>query len=251
MQKITRRFEMKKSMLTVLLTVLVIIFISCKGAQGPAGASGASGTEFTAVFQQGIYPDPSYNGTTDSYISDAYPNTNYGQCSQMLIGTMPGQRYRSLLRMDVSSITPINAIVTNAYLTLNAAVYSGNTGITLTAYALSEPFPEGSGPCSGIDATNFHFATWMWFTTPGGSYTRAISGPQYFDTSGNGSTLLQLTLDAATVQSWIQNPGANYGMLLMAVENTAITEYAGFVTKDDTYYGNTYRPKLTVFYKLP
>ena len=58
---------MKKLLTAFVLCLVAVYFASCKGQQGPAGPPGASGTEFTAVFQYGIYPDPSYQ-QVDGYL---------------------------------------------------------------------------------------------------------------------------------------------------------------------------------------
>ena len=238
-------------MTAVLLAVAVIILISCKGAQGPAGANGAPGTEFMEAFQQGQFPTVDYNGVKDSYISDAYPNTNWGTCTTMTIGTESGYRYRSVIYFDVSLVTPVNAVVTRAYLTLNGAGADNVAGLTITAYPLTRFFAEGNGTCAGaLDGTDT-FVTWLRWATPGGTFGNAMSNSQFYDPDADGFTLFQLTLDPSVVQGWIQNPLTNFGMMLMSVENTGIDDTIEFSTKEDNYYGLSFRPKLTIFYTLP
>ena len=169
----------------------------------------------------------------------------------MLIGTKPGQKLRDLVFMDVSGVTPTNAAVVRAYLTLYTAAGSGNSALTITAYALTGGFNEGAGDCTGV-VDYILSATWMtrWIT-PGGDYGRAISGPKLYTLSAYGSFPFQLDLDPSVVQGWISNPGTNSGMLLKSGELTDTSNYVAFVTKDDTLYSVDKKPKLTIIYTIP
>ena len=258
MEKNMFKFTEKARVLVVIVIAgLAILLASCKGPAGPqgvAGSPGAPGTEFSASFQQGVWPDPSYTGTSDSFIVDALANTNYGACQSVYVGVdnSVNSVYRGVFRFDVTSIIPQNVQVTNAYMTLYPSTSSGQ--VTITAYPLTRYFSEGSGTCAGVDNTIFQdLVTWtkVWIT-PGGDFGSApVSNTVYYDSNTGGFYPQVFNLDNATVQNWIANPVANYGVILKAANENTGTNYMGFISRNDAIFAVTNRPKLTVYYKLP
>jgi hypothetical protein len=238
----------------VIALFFVLLSVSCKGPAGAQGPSGASGTEFSASFQQGVWPDPSYAGTYDSFIVDALANTNYGICQNVYVGvdTSVNSVYRGVVKFDLTDITPKNVQVTSAFMTLYGSTSSGS--VTMTAYPLTTFFNEGSGDCSGQDNSVIKsMVTWtkIW-TNPGGDISSTPrSNTVYYDSNTSGFYPLVFTLDNATVQNWIANPQLNDGMIIKAANETTGTNYLAFISRNDVSYTITNRPKLTVYYKLP
>jgi hypothetical protein len=234
--------------------IFILLLTSCKGPAGPQGAAGAPGTEFVTSFQQGVWPDPSYAGTNDSFIVDSMANTNFGNCGSAYVGvdTSVNSVYRGVIRFDLTAIMPKTVQVTNAFMTLYGSTSSGS--LTVTAYPLTLFFDEGSGTCAGRDNTVIKsMVTWtrVW-TTPGGDFSSApMSNQVYFDSATTGFYPLVFTLDNTIVQNWIAHPELNYGVIIKSANETTGTNYMAFVTRDDVSYAITNRPKLTVYYKLP
>jgi hypothetical protein len=105
-----------------------------------------------------------------------------------------------------------------------------------------------------MDNTVFQsMVTWIkvWVKPGGDSGSTPISNTIYYDSNTGGFYPQVFTLDNATVQNWIVNPTANYGIIMKAENETSGTNYMAFVSRDDVYYAVTNRPKLTVYYKLP
>lgn len=239
----------------VILTVLItgIFVLSCsKGDMGPTGPDG--GYVSTAVFQTGVNPSVSYDGCADAGIQSDFPNNGMGGCYYMLAGYDNGGAVaRALIKFDPSFIVPSNVTVTSAELTLTleGTYYTGS--VTITAYALSNDWTEGSGGCGATGDLNLNTA-WNFYDgnsntwTPGGAYGAAASTPlSVTQTTGNKLTL---QLKPSVVQSWINNPDANYGVIIKgSVESGAVNNWISFYAS--TYSTASFRPELRINYKLP
>jgi hypothetical protein len=122
---------------------------------------------------------------------------------------------------------------------------------TLNAYRVTTgPWVEGSsaaglwtsepGAADGLNATN---GTLAW-TTPGGDYDPTLLGSLVVPTAAGPGTELTVTITDA-VKYWIDNPGSNYGVLLI---QTDADEDANrfFAPHEDTTADGAYKPFITV-----
>ena len=230
---------MKKILSVILILALSVFVFSCTkgeaGEDGPAGADGTGG--LIMIFQNGTYPTASYQGTVDARLWSGSPTTNYGPSGQNEIGIYDASSIKRLAIQFNVGLLPSNAIIQAAFVT----IYT--TGIFLGApqfafYPLTQSFNEGQ-------VTWNNRLTGTPWTDAGGTHS-----------SGAVSSVVTVTddlyvytweLNASTVQSWVDTPAQNYGLLLKSQETgqnqveMALTEYGTLAL----------RPKLTVIYTLP
>ncbi len=242
---------MKKIIVTLLSVFLLFAFFSCKGETGDKGATGATGPSgadgsILIMFQQGIYPSLSYNGVKDTCIVKNLSNFNYGGCQNSGSGTFGTYiATRALIKFDISDIAPSNVIVTKAELTFNLnQIYGSNT---YTAYKLTRDWIEGNF----CDAASTTVCTWTVYgagnwTTPGGDYDPSPVSNSIF-VSGSLPQTITFSLNTAMVQSWISNPASNYGIIIIADNESVVNNSIFWDTKEKGLTG----PMLKVYYKLP
>ena len=206
----------------------------------------------TVTLQQGVN---GYTGTTDANISTQNAQTTGGNGSTtigdsqlgvyQLTGT-DGYTIEGLIRFSDLGITS-NAItkanVTSATLTLNVESFTANP--TIRGYYLLAPWTTAPG----TDLGWLHRGTGQNWATPGalGQGTDVIAGKSFVlsGITGNGAQTITVNLDPAVVQSWIDNPNADQGILL-------VNETTGAVVRVDASENATaaLRPKLSVSYTV-
>ncbi|NRA12953.1 MAG: DNRLRE domain-containing protein, partial [Crocinitomicaceae bacterium] len=159
---------------------------------------------------------------------------------------------RALLKFDLSTI-PAGATITSVTLDVNVDnVSTGAGNDTYNIHPLTLAFGEGTSNGGGTgaaavapDATwnDAMFGTSTW-TTPGGDFLSSVStvvmnislGAKTFPTSGTFETL---------VQTWLDNPASNFGIMMIGNETTTCTARR-FGSKDQ---GTV--PVLNVTYTAP
>jgi len=193
----------------------------------------AGGTQFTVSLQNGVN---GYNGMVDTYLKDSSSNKNYGNDDELVAHGNPDRS--ALMQWDVSSI-PQGSVVQSASITLFV------TNTTRDEFELYE-----------VLRTWFELdASWN-EAAPGQSW--GLAGAQQIGTdrantvlgtftSPNGG-LTTLTLNAAgiaLVQSWINSPSTNRGVIMQDYDN-GTSDGVGFSSSEATTVAN--RPKLTITY---
>jgi len=262
---------MKKKLLLVLLffvlSVFALIMFGCKGdkgdtgATGPTGAPGTPGTPGDSIvvtsFQKEMYPSPVYVDVIDSYIgSDSLATLNYGDSNPIFVGfwkiTSPFVMYskeRAVIKFDLNYFAGQNITVKNANLTLFVEnCYISNTttvqSINVAAYKLlNNQFTEDGVTWGKYDGSN------AW-TNQGGDYDPTPISNKISITPAYNANYVSLNLDTSTIQSWINNPTDNKGLILIADEenNTINSHYVDFASSNTGVA--KYRPKLNVYYTL-
>jgi hypothetical protein len=203
-----------------------------------------------AIFEQGVSPSPFYAGESDTYISNGSPDYNYGIQTTALAGPyagIPGVVFygtrRILIKFDISNDMPPGIIVTDASLVLYCYDAAGNN--TLTAYRVTQPWIEGMGNGQAVPG-----ATWNSDGTnpwTGGTYGSPAGAPVSCSAS-NLYSYVRFSLDPAIVQSWIDDPAGNNGLLIIASnEDTSTTNSITFNTKEAN---ELFKPALNIYYKL-
>ncbi len=150
---------MRKYIFLVMIITAFFAAVSCT-TKGDAGIAGADGSDVaSAVFQNGTAPSSGYDGCEDATIKSDYPVLNMGGCEYLLSGTWTGGPtiYKSLIKFDISYISPDNVNVKTAKLTLYFDAAADIDGAnTYTAYAVTKNWTEGTGGCSsaGDDDVN-------------------------------------------------------------------------------------------------
>ncbi|OAH59240.1 metallophosphoesterase [Domibacillus aminovorans] len=190
-------------------------------------------------FQNGVLPTTSYAGNLDTYISQNALTTNYGNVTTLLVdGDEPSASSKdvsSILKWDVSAI-PAGITVTSANITLNVVDPSTQT---YELYEMKRNWSESS-------ATWNQYASGSNWATAGanGSTDRGTTVLGTITASANGAYTINLnTAGIALVQSWINNPAVNNGMILMDGANSNGLDFSSSEASTTSQ-----RPKLTVNY---
>ncbi len=195
-----------------------------------------SSSPVTQFFQDGVASDSTYAGTRDAKIKAGRPTRNYGSVAELEVDGRPDKA--TLLKWDLNDV-PSGSFVQSVTLTLSV---TGKTQHTYEVYELKRDWVESE-------------VTWNEFSTGNGwqiggaggsddrgstvlaSITAPLAGPRTFQLNGAG---------VAMVQSWINDPAANHGIL---IENYAgASDGVDFESREAAVATN--RPKLSVTYLL-
>jgi hypothetical protein len=209
----------------------------------------------TMTFQDSVWPDASYAGTTDVILANDYdnvaPNANLGGLDHLETFFGEGEEHRrSLMRWDLSSL-PGDAAIISA--TVELYRYEGNpeNAMQIALYRLTRNWAEGTGwdfwpdPSYVPDGATWTLASpgTAW-TTPGGDFDATVVGQITLPAGmGNGWVSLDAT---AAVRTWVEGGMPNYGLLLRPQSGDYTYHY---------YYSRNHdtpnlRPRLVVNYTV-
>ncbi|MGH8035423.1 MAG: DNRLRE domain-containing protein, partial [Lysobacterales bacterium] len=196
----------------------------------------------TLTFQDGLSPTPVYVGTRDAYIGQATATTVHGlETTLQVDGDDPattGNDLNILLFWDTTAI-PVDTTVEAAHFELTVTNIS--TGL-YDCYSLQRSWTESQATWN-LAATG---ATWG----AAGAAGAADRGTQKLCTVSAGNLgLMNINLTQAglaLVQSWVNNPASNYGII---ISNTSTTDGADFHARESATA--LARPKLVVTYRVP
>jgi hypothetical protein len=173
-------------------------------------------------------------------VKESSPMTErYGSPSPLRRGLSiwPGQRSGtgSYLKFDLSTI-PTGSKISSASVTLNV---TNSSTETYQAYELKRPWAESA-------------ATWLLYATRNswqiagatGSLDRGTTVAGNVSPSTIGKQTFALSPDV--VQSWVNNPASNNGIV---IENTTNTDGFDFSSREATLQSNS--PQITVTYSVP
>ncbi len=164
---------------------------------------------------------------------------------------------RGLLAFDIAANVPSGARIDSVILTLRMSRTNAGAGQqTFTLHKALANWGEGSSnaggeegggsPATTGDATWRHrfFNTAFW-TTPGGDFSQSASAGRVVDGIAfyTWGPTPELTAD---VQSWLDNPGSNFGWVMLGDESASLTAKR-FDSRDNSAAAN--RPKLTVYFQ--
>jgi len=213
------------------------------GAQMPAlniTVGGGGGGTVTRSYQNGVAPTSTYAGTRDTHLSEAAPTTNSGAANPLMIDgdTTGGKDSYVLLRWDVTGI-PAGSTVQSARIKLNVTNTSAQT---YEIYRLNRTWTEtGATWNQAASGTNW--------SVPGAKGT-ADRGSTVRGTVTAGATgTVTITLNSSgvsLVQSWIDTPSSNYGLIFA---NSANADSLQFASKEVSTASQ--RPRLEVTYAAP
>jgi LPXTG-site transpeptidase (sortase) family protein len=193
----------------------------------------------TFSFQDGVFPSASYNGMVDTYISQEHQFGNYGLASALQVNgvttTGAANANHALLKWDISLIPPGSEIL-SASLTFNVIT---PTVDTYPIYQLLKPWVYN-------EASWENYAGGLPWQVPGalGPEDRGAQVLTSFAPISAGQYVI--SLNRAVVQSWIDTPALNYGLIIADSTGTVpvIFDSAESTTP-------SYRPKLTIQFKYP
>jgi len=171
-------------------------------------------------------------------------------------GQASGYERRGLIRFNVAANVPINATIDSVWVTLNMGQSPTSNPETINFHKVIKDWGEGASfhaggmgsPAQTNDATwvqNFYPDS-LW-TNPGGDFdstasgTGTVAGVGVYKFSSSGGM-------RNDVAEWYNNPGENFGWILIGDETTAST-VKQFDSRQDTTAAD--RPLLSVFYRIP
>ncbi len=175
-----------------------------------------------------------YSGTTDTWLDEWHPTTNYGQAQTLSL--RPNQVARGLLRFDLNEVLPDSIEITAANLKLYAE--AGGPQMTVNLYRLRRPWDETTAtyeqPMAGQSwASRGGLPGQDWDTQPVATL--------YL--SDGGQVTVSLT---GVVADWVRDPATNYGLLLVPVSAT----YNGARSLRSSEHTNAEtRPLLEIIYR--
>lgn len=215
--------------------VSAVNFADLEGARSTPDSVTITNT-VTVMFQDGVFPTPAYTGVQDAWLRGSNPNTNEGSNARMDADSdSGGQDEWSVLRWTLTDI-PAGAVVESATIAIDV---SDSSVTPYNLYALLKDWVESQ-------VTFNNYRTGLAWQSPGaaGATDRgALVG--VLDTS-NTTGIKTIELNAAgiaLVQSWIDNPATNNGVI---IANDAATD--GLEMRTSEYGTLASRPKLTISY---
>ena len=205
-------------------------------------------TPITATYQQGVN---GYSGTTDADISNQYGGNGSTSVDGKPARCVSDHRHQRLhdRRADALQRSRHHDArrherqrdKCNAH--VDRRTFSANP--TIRGYYLKSPWTTAPG----TDLGWLRNGTGQNWAVPGalGQGTDVVAGKSFVvpGITGNGAQTITVNLDPAVVQSWIDNPDANQGILL-------VNETPGAVVRIDASENATtaLRPKLSISYTV-
>jgi cytochrome c peroxidase len=206
----------------------------------------ASAVTFTASKDTTIYDNGNVNGTGGGL----FAGTNGVDVNQ-----------RGLIAFDLSSI-PSGSTITNVSVDLHVNVAALNSGaISITLNALTQDWNEAStgtggetsGGGNGVVSSDPNDATWTssgitaW--TAGGAFNPVESSSLVISSVGTFNTFTGPGL-ITDVQTWVDNPGTNYGWIIRGLENSNSSSKR-FSSRENTGSSGANVPFITIEYDAP
>ncbi len=195
----------------------------------------ASRVPTTVAFQDGVSPTAGYAGTSDTYIWDTNPGTNYGADTSMVVDyniTTETDQRKALLKFDLSSI-PTTATIISAKLDL----YVNTEGQGVLFYKMLTNWTESStytSLTSGVDNDGVE-AT---------AAEDAVNGYNLDTYTGT----MRTNMLVSTVQGWVSNPSSNNGWLIEPLHRPAGSNGDGVQFDASEGVTAARHPKLTIMY---
>ena len=186
-----------------------------------------------------VDPTTTINAQNDCFISSSAPTTT--KCAEELevgtdTGDAPTTDERALLRFDVATAIPREAIVASANLNLWAWSRRTTSTMTVSAHRLTKPWVNGAVTWSKYDATN----SW---TTAGGDFDATAAASN--SSVGDGTAKWYTWYPSELVQGWVDRSVDNHGLILKGPGSSA-PNMVEFSSND---FDATHRPYMDVKWK--
>jgi hypothetical protein len=183
----------------------------------------------TISFQDGVAPSSAYSGTSDTWLDADDPNDNMGVDATC---EADGDEKSVALRWDVSAI-PAGSTIDEVTITLDVINATDSRGYY--AYPLSRDWTEAHATWSDFDDA-------LQWQVPGasGSLDRAAVPVAKWVPRATGKQAF--SLNPALVQSWLDAPSTNHGILVANEDNSNGVD---FYCREAAAAA---RPRLTVVY---
>lgn len=233
----------------------------------------------TAVFPGRSRADTTTIGALkDATIFQNNVNNSSGRGPGLFAGTNgSGSPRRSLIEFDVADNVPAGATITAVQFNLTVGQLAGSgggvggntTARTINLFDLSSDWGEGTtGASSTINGTGqgvaastgdatwnanmFNLSNW---NTPGGDHGLDVRASLTLATPTVNTTYTWSSAGlVADVQNWLNAPSSNHGWELINQDETTLTNFLAFYSKDGlAAAGNNanYLPQLLITYDAP
>jgi len=207
----------------------------------------------------------SLQSVADAVLMEIAPSNSLGGALFFNAGTAGnGNRNRALLLFDLASVLPAEAIITDATLTLDI-VRQPTEGAIHSFFDLRrvlQPWGEGvqvpadpnspglGGLASAGEATwNFRFAHDTPWSVPGGlagvDFSTDLSGKALVQSLGEQVVFESNPTLLGDLQSWLNQPGANFGWMLMTEDESIGKTARGFASRESGF-----GPTLTITFTV-
>jgi hypothetical protein len=200
------------------------------------GGSGGSGTAQQIAFQNGLFPNVSYAGMTDTRIAAKKATTNYGNDTKMTMDGDPDEA--GLFRWNVTSI-PAGSTVTSAAIEFNV---TGSSKDSYEVYALQRAWDE-------LSATWQRYANGSNWSGAGANGSGDAQSAVLGQLSATSKGTYRINLNdagVAAVQQWVNDPNLNFGIIIKDYTVKKAVEIATSETKTASQ-----RPKLIINFQQP
>jgi len=192
----------------------------------------------TVSFQDEVSPTSAYTSTQDTYMSEVRPDTNYGTSGTLWADGDDGNgKDRAVLLKWENLNIPVGSTVKSATITLNVTNPSKGT---YELYALKPNWVD-------TEVTWNLYATGQNWQVPGAKGTSDRSSTMLGIVAASSIGPYTITLNAAgiaLVQSWVDDPSKNQGLI---IDDLIATDGLAFDSSEASTASN--RPKLTVTYE--
>ncbi len=195
---------------------------------------------------------------TDTSLSETSQDNNFGANGNFISGTgANGLRNRAVLQFNIAGTIPAGAIITSADLGLKLSAAGTGPGSTFVIHRVLQAWGEGNKTGNGGALATSGEATWkarffpntLW-SAPGATaptdFSASASASKFMSSVGNyqfGSTAKSI----ADVQSWLENPTANFGWILISQSESLAGTSRRFASREDLLNA----PMLNVTYTIP
>ncbi len=210
-----------------------------RGVVDAPGAPDDSGGLMVPGITFGERPTSDHKGvTTDATLDESSPIANWGGASAMSLSAFTSYREHGVLRFDLSALAPGTPAI-GARLALAKVDYGDETPGPLEVRFVAESWVEGtSNGVPGAGGASWSGrGTLMAWTTPGGTTSGTIT------TVTPDAPELVVLLPAQLVQTWIDDPATNNGVLLAPGATGA---HFHLHSRESTADGGSHRPELTI-----
>jgi hypothetical protein len=166
--------------------------------------------------------------------------------------TAMGELRRGVLAFDIAGNIPAGSAILGVTLSLNMSMTPSVTPRTTELHKLLADWGEGTSQASGEEGmgapATTNDATWrhrffdtIFWTTEGGDFSATVSASQ--SVGAVGMYTWSSSQMVADVQSWLNNPAANFGWLVLGDESEGATAKR-FDTRESAS-----PPVLTIIYR--
>lgn len=183
------------------------------------------------IFQQGLANDFTgagvYMGVENNILNEQSPSVNYGGAtSGVFSGVRPsGQVFRTIMRFNLGGLPEGSTVTGDATVKIKATASIASINNNIAVYEVLGANGSWEGATS----------TWNWLdkeppeakTDWAGTPGLSKSGTDYngtqmgSDISDTANGFMEFTISQALVQSWIDTPSSNSGLLFKLVDETA------------------------------